>query len=248
MEARLDPYSKYIIQNVLIDFLHGSSTNIITTPNPEILVASKKNNELKNALRNSDLGIIDGVGLHAILKLKGLSGSERITGVDLVYELASLCEKYDKSIMLIGAGEGIAAEAKHALQKKHQSLKISSYIGPNISYKLEKTHPFAKDDEEVINEIIEQSPDVLVVAFGAKKQEIWINNNKEKFNNIKIIVGVGGALDMISGSIQRAPKFMRKFGFEWLWRFFMEPSRIVRIARALFIFPIHAAREKIHYN
>jgi len=88
-----------------------------------------------------------------------------------------------------------------------------------------------------ISQINRARPDVIFVALGAPKQELWIAHHKDKLN-AKIFIGVGGTLDFISGKIKRAPKFMRDFGFEWLYRLILQPSRIGRIFRAVIVFPL----------
>ncbi len=98
--------------------------------------------------------------------------------------------------------------------------------------------------------------DLLFVAFGAPKQEKWIFNQvsgfryqvsgKQKRSELtpktyhlkaNVYMGVGGAFDLISGKIKRAPKFMQNFGLEWFWRLIQEPARIKRIFTATIVFP-----------
>lgn len=247
MGARFDPYPAEIISSRLVDFLYADQTKFVTTPNPEMLLLARKNPELAEVLKGADLGCIDGTGVVGVLKAKNIHGVERVSGVDVLAHCASLCEQHGKKLMLVGGGPGVAAEAKRALMKQHPELDAHSYIGPNMSYKIETAHPYAKDDEEVISEILDFKPDVLAVALGAEKQELWLAQYRDRFSDVKIVIGVGGALDMISGSLPRAPLFLRKIGLEWLWRLILQPKRIVRIFRAVVIFPIVAFRHKIIY-
>ncbi|MEX2144803.1 MAG: WecB/TagA/CpsF family glycosyltransferase, partial [Candidatus Spechtbacterales bacterium] len=85
--------------------------------------------------------------------------------------------------------------------------------------------------------------DVLFVAFGSPKQEIWIKNNLKNLP-VTVAMGVGGAFDMISGKVKRAPVFIRSLGLEWLFRLIIQPWRIKRQLRLLeFVFLV--LREKI---
>jgi N-acetylglucosaminyldiphosphoundecaprenol N-acetyl-beta-D-mannosaminyltransferase len=86
--------------------------------------------------------------------------------------------------------------------------------------------------------------DILFVAFGAPKQEFWIDKNLDKIP-VKVAIGVGGAFDYISGKIPRAPKFIRNIGFEWLFRLIVQPWRIKR-QLALMEFILLVTKEKIN--
>lgn len=247
MGATLHNYPKAIIVSKIVDFLHQDEIKLVTTPNPEMILQAQKNPKLKEILGNADIGICDGVGLLWILKLKGVYGIEKISGVDFLDEIAKKCHEYNKSIMFVGGGPGVSAEAKLKMQQKYLGLKIDSYIGPNVSYKINQTHPYAQNDQEVINEINAFKPDVLVLALGAGKQEIWLNEHKHKFEGVKIMIGVGGAFDMIAGVTPRAPKIFQKIGLEWLWRVIIQPQRIIRILKAVVVFPIIALRHKVYF-
>ena len=247
MGARLDPFPAVVIENRLVDFLCGDETKLVTTPNPEMLILGQKHKNLGDVLQNSDLGCVDGTGVVGLLKMKGVHGVERITGIDTIWTLAKICSQQNKRMMLVGARPGVAAEAKESLLAKYPNLQIHSYVGPNMSYKIEGTSPFAKDDEEVLTEIDNFKPDVLAVALGAGKQEVWLNKYKDRFSSVKILIGIGGAFDMISGALPRAPLFFRKIGLEWMWRLFLQPTRVARIFRAVVIFPVVAMKHKITY-
>ncbi|MEK7627477.1 MAG: WecB/TagA/CpsF family glycosyltransferase [Patescibacteria group bacterium] len=90
---------------------------------------------------------------------------------------------------------------------------------------------------ELNGEIRKFAPDILFVAFGAPRQEQWICDNLPLLPSVKLAIGVGGAIDMISGKLPRAPKIIRKMGAEWLWRFCLEPRRAKRIFNAVAVFP-----------
>ena len=102
-----------------------------------------------------------------------------------------------------------------------------------------------KVDQTIIDQINQLAPDVLAVALGQRKQERFANSYLKQIPTVKIIIGIGGALDMISGNLPRAPKFLRRLGLEWFWRLVIEPSRWPRIVRAVIIFPIVVIIEKI---
>ena len=100
-------------------------------------------------------------------------------------------------------------------------------------------------NEEVIDQIIDASPDILFVAFGHPKQEMWIAEHLKEIPSVKIAVGVGGSFDYISNLKKRPPLFIQKLGLEWLVRLLYEPKRILRIGTAVIVFPIIVVYSKI---
>ncbi len=198
----------------------------IFTPNPEILLKANKNEEFKNILINGDLLIPDGIGLVFLSDLK-----ERISGVDLMVEICRLAEKHKKSIFLLGGYNEAAEKTADFLKKKFPSLIIAG---------------FSEDVNLCYNLIENWQPDVVFVALGAPKQEFWITQNIKKFPSVNIAMGVGGAFDMLSGNIKRAPKIFQKIHIEWFFRFLTEPrKRFKRIINAVLVFPIVVLRFKL---
>ena len=117
----------------------------------------------------------------------------------------------------MGAKPGVALSAAEKLKEKYPGLVIAG------------THDgYFKEDEPVIEEINEASPDFLMVCLGFPKQENWIYNNREKLN-ARLAIGAGGCLDVFAGTVQRAPDFYCRHGIEWLYRLVKQPSRFVRM-------------------
>lgn len=159
---------------------------------------------------------------------------EVITGVDLTYFLAGLAQKNGFRVYLLGGAKNIAAEAAASLTQIFPKLKI---VGaeeglPNHFLKTEEKEILTK---QLIARIKHAAPHILLVAFGAPKQEVFISENKYLLN-VPVMMGVGGTFDFISGKIARAPKTIRFLGFEWLWRLIQQPSRFKRIWRATLVF------------
>jgi N-acetylglucosaminyldiphosphoundecaprenol N-acetyl-beta-D-mannosaminyltransferase len=124
----------------------------------------------------------------------------------------------------LGAGPNIAEKTVECLKEKYPGLKVGLV---------------AKEWSESLKD---KQVDILFVAFGSPKQEIWISENLEKLP-VKVVIGVGGAFDFISGKVRRAPLFMRKIGLEWLFRLIIQPWRIKRQLRLIqFIFLVLKAR------
>lgn len=193
----------------------------IVTPNPEMVVASKKHPEYQTLLNNARISLCDGVGLFLAGRLLGKGVKERITGVDLLEKICKESVRKPVNIGFLGGRGHVAERAAECLQKKYPGLKIS-YVSEEWS-EYGFAHPLTAQSKEQREEII----DILFVAYGFPKQEQWMAEhvNDKKFH---IAVGVGGAFDYFSGNVKRAPKILRTLGLEWLFRLMRQPWRVKR--------------------
>lgn len=190
----------------------------IVTPNPELVVIANKDKSYKKVLNNANLALPDGVGIMWAGKVLGVSLKEKITGIGLVESLCRKVAKRPITVGFLGGRPQIAEETAECLKKRYFGLKIG-FFGSEI-----------KDFGDL------KGTDVLFVAFGSPKQEFWIAKNLNKLP-VRVAIGVGGAFDMISGKVSRAPLWVRNIGLEWLFRLIIQPWRIKRqLSLLLFIF------------
>lgn len=213
----------------------GSSRNkfYIVTPNPELILMAQKNIDLKNALNNADFAVPDGFGLKiANPKLKIIKGRE------LFLDLIGLANKNHWKIFLLG-GLGDEAELSASkLKNLYPNIEIESSKGVILDKSANpQSERYRESEVEIISRINKFAPNLLFVAFGNPKQEIWINKNLGRLN-IGGAMAVGGTLRYISGISRLPPKWMEKIGLEWLWRLITEPARIGRVINAVLVFPI----------
>lgn len=209
-----------------------SKLHYIVTVNPEMILAAQNNPDHKTSLNNADLAIADGFGILLAAKLLRKKIHQRITGVDLVEHLARLSPQKNWRWFLLGANPGVAKRAANKLIQKYPGINIvKAEDGGMIS--LDNLH----QQQKLIERINLAKPDILLVAFGVPKQELFMNYYCNSLD-VKVAIGVGGTLDFISGKSKRAPKILRKLGLEWLWRLIMQPSRIKRIYNATIKFTL----------
>lgn len=210
--AKEDEILEYILQGLEKDI----KKYFIVTPNPEILMLARSNTDYKKILNFAKIALPDGIGVMIAGKIlnKGLKG--RITGVDLVEGLCRVVAEKPITVGFLGAGSGIAEQTAECLVKKFPTLKV---IFTESGSPDDKTLQLIKDQKKEI--------DILFVAFGSPKQEIWIYENLSKLP-VKVAIGVGGAFDLISGKIKRAPLWIQKAGLEWLFRLINQPWRAKR--------------------
>lgn len=202
----------------------------IATVNNEFIIEAQKNSEFREVINNSDLAIIDSVGLKWAIKHLYKKNVKRIPGMDFVLELCKVSSDRGYRIFLFGGSSGVGQDAKNVLTKAYPEIQIVGVIdGINIDAN--------KPDFKIIKTINDANADVVFVALGAPKQDIWIARNISKMK-AGVFIGVGGSLDYISGRVRRAPRFLRKIGLEWLFRLIIQPSRIGRIFKATIVFPL----------
>ena len=221
----------------LREWLLGKEQKLVVTPNPEFMLLAQKDAHFRDILKQADLSLPDGVGLRfAAAALTDTYLHFRHTGVDTLERLAKLCEETGKKMLLFGGEKGREQTTAQCLQKTYPRLKIKA-IDPGKIIFDDPIRP------EIVSFIQAYEPDMMAVALGGRegKQEKFMYHHLKKFPSVKIMIGVGGAFDMMSGVLTRAPKWMRQSGLEWMWRLYLEPRRFRRILRAAIVFPILVA-------
>lgn len=200
---------------------------LVATANVDFIVNANRKEEpdtkdsLRSILRKADLVTADGMPLVWLSQLLGTPLSERVTGADLVPELAKRAAEEGKSIYLLGGKDGSARATAKILQSRHPTLKIAGFSAPKIDL----------DDE--IENIIEiarintAQPDILLIALGNPKQEFWFERYRDLLK-VAVSIGVGGTFEFIAGMTSRAPVWMQKSGLEWIYRITQDPVRLVK--------------------
>lgn len=216
---------KEVLQEVE-EKLEKEERYVIYTPNTEIIMMCQSDNEFLSYMNQSDINIPDGIGLVYASKIKRVPLKEKVAGFDLSMKLLEIADKKGLKLYAVGGNPGVAEIALVNVHKKYPNIKI---VGSHHGY-FKGAHLGNNGHAEellVIDEINAKKPDILFVGFGAKKQEQWIQYNKDKVN-AKIIIGNGGTIDVLAGNIKRAPEFYVNLGLEWLYRLVKEPKRITR--------------------
>lgn len=240
------------INNITLDeateivekFLGEDRLRAIYTPNTEIVMAAKDDENLKKIINESDLVIPDGIGLIYGSRIGKKPLKERVTGVDLSIKLLEIANKKGYRLYLLGGKDGVAKRAGENILKEYPNVNI---VGYHHGY-FKGSHIGYKDHEEELNlidNINGAKPDIIFVGLGFPKQEIWIAENKNRLNG-RVIIGNGGTMDILSGDSKRAPEIFQRLGLEWLYRLIKEPSRIKRqIVLPKFIFNVLFSKDVI---
>jgi N-acetylglucosaminyldiphosphoundecaprenol N-acetyl-beta-D-mannosaminyltransferase len=190
----------------------------IVTLNTFGLSLTLKNKEFKEIINKAELVTPDGFGILWLAKFLSSSLKERVTGIDLIYKICEIASKNSYSVFLLGARPKLAKKASEFLKKKFPQLVISGTCDG-----------YFKEDEnkKVVQVIKEKKTDILFVALGVPKQEIWLSENLKK-TGVYLGMGVGGSFDVLSGKVKRAPRWIQNAGLEWLYRTIQNPKKINR--------------------
>ncbi len=206
-------------EELLKEIENKKRVNIISG-NPEVLYNGIKNEFLKNSFTKEDALIIpDGVGTLLAAKINGIDITEKIAGIEVMNMLLEEARDKNLKVFLLGAKEEILIKCKEKIKENYDGINI---VGSNNGF-------FDLDNcDDLIEKINESKADILFVAMGAPRQEVFIEKYKDKLC-CKIFMGVGGSFDVFAGNVNRAPQFMINIGMEWLYRVAKEPWRIKRL-------------------
>ncbi len=207
-------------------YLAGDKTRVIYTPNTEIVMSAKKDDKLKDLVNAADLVIADGIGLIYGSRMQKRPLKERVTGFDVSMEMLNIANREGYKLYLLGGAEGVAKKAKENIEKDYPNIEVVGYHNgffQGIHIGVEDS----QEEEAIIEEINQLKPDFIFVGLGFPRQEIWINENRDRLP-VKLAIGNGGVMDILAGNAERAPEIFQKLGLEWFYRLVQQPSRIKR--------------------
>lgn len=198
----------------------SGGTHQVATANLDFWLNSLNDVHLHRIIAGCSLVLPDGMPLVWISRLLGNALKERVSGVDLVPQLAELSARKGYGIYLLGGRPGVGERASKKLQEMHPGVNIVGHHAPALA---DLEH---MDHGDTLERIREAKPDILLVAFGNPKQEKWIRMHARNAG-VPVSIGIGGSMDMLIGDVKRAPMWMQRSGLEWLGRCLQEPTRLI---------------------
>ena len=196
-----------------------------------------RNRDYLTLLHESELVLADGIGMKLAGKMLGRDIRQNVNGTDLFPRLCESLTGTSAGIYLLGARPGVAEKVRDWIVEHYPSTLVSGYRDGYFS---------PAEEPEVICDIARSGAAILLVAFGAPRQDVWIHRHLAA-TGVKVAMGVGGLFDFYSGRVPRAPVWMREVGAEWLYRFFQEPRRMWRryfVGNAVFLWRVIRARNR----
>ena len=191
----------------------------IATAIAEMVMRAQSDEELADILRHADLVVPDGAGVLWAAEQIGKQFKERVAGIDLACRLVGEAALRQTPVYFFGGAEGVARDAAANLEKQVGKLHI---VGTHSGFFTDE------EEKQIIEEIRSGGTQLLFVALGVPKQEKWIRDHLYELGPC-VCMGVGGSLDVLSGRLDRAPKWMQEHRLEWLYRLLKEPTRIKRM-------------------
>ena len=202
------------------EFVRSGKPHHVFTADATGIMRAQDDPELLAIVRQADLSTPDGAGVLTAGHLRGFRLPERVSGCDLVELLSALAAERGFRVYFFGAAEGIARDAAEALGQRHPGLIVAGIRNGYFT---------AEEEPALVAEIAAAHPDILFVALGIPKQEQFIRRHFTELA-VPVMLGIGGSFDVLSGHLQRAPRWMQRAGLEWLFRLLQEPSRFPRMA------------------
>ena len=204
-----------------VDRMKSGPPGYVVTANVDFLMQAWADPELQRILLEADLVLADGMPIVWSSRRFGPRLRQRVTGSDLAPKLAAACAEAGLRIYLLGGAPGVADAAARALKQAQPTLIVSGTFSPP------KADVLAMSHEDVLLRLKEAQPHLLLVAFGAPKQEKFINLHVREWA-VPLSIGVGGTLDFLAGAQKRAPVLVQRIGLEWVWRLATDPGRLFR--------------------
>lgn len=196
-------------------FIGERAPHQICTVNPEFIMAAQRDEAFRDIINNAALCPPDGVGVLWAARRLGHPLRERVGGTDMAERIAARAAQLGWRLYFLGAAPGVAEQAATVLQTRYPGLAVvGTFAGSSTP----------SEENAIVERIRAARPDVLLVAFGAPMQDVWIARNQPRLQ-VPVAMGVGGAFDFIAGVTRRAPRWVQRLGFEWLHRLIREPWR-----------------------
>jgi UDP-N-acetyl-D-mannosaminouronate:lipid I N-acetyl-D-mannosaminouronosyltransferase len=199
--------------NDLIEYVEKEKKSLIAINAEKILHATEQTRELIN----KNIGYADGIGAVWALKKKGFKNAIKIPGCELWLNIIRHFYK-SKSFYLVGATEEVIQQTVEKLKKQFSGINLLGYRNGYL-----KTE---EEQQQLLQAIATQKPDIVFVAMGSPKQELLMQEMQQ--HHPAIYQGLGGSFDVYVGNIERAPQWWVKHNLEWAYRLVKQPSRIKR--------------------
>lgn len=200
--------------------------------NAEKVAIAKKREDLDRAIRKG-IAYTDGMPVAWAARLVYGVDLERVTGTDIMFRLCKIAAEHGWNVYLLGAHPSVNQRVREVLERAYPELRV---VGTRDGY-------FDPEESSVVVEDIKRSgADVLFVALGSPKQELWIADNLQA-SGVRFAMGVGGSFDVFAGEKPRAPEALQRAGLEWAYRVAHEPWRLRRIVPRFTSFLMSFVRE-----
>jgi N-acetylglucosaminyldiphosphoundecaprenol N-acetyl-beta-D-mannosaminyltransferase len=203
-----------------IELLHNIGGGTVFTPNVDHVMLAETNAAFINAYQKASIKLADGMPIVWASHLLGTPISERVAGSDLLMPLLWLAFEKGWKVFFLGSSSKTIIKALHNIEKTVPWFQVVGHLSPTVSEQMTD-----QEVQEIMEYPMSCKPDLVIVALGAPKQEIFISKAHQYLPK-SVMIGLGASLDFIAGDVPRAPQWMQKIGLEWCWRLLREPRRL----------------------
>lgn len=198
-------------------------TRFVVTPNVNLTLRYQNDAGFRHIIKHADLVVVDGAPLVWASRLVRKPLPERVAGSDLVYELFNLTEgEVPLRVFLLGAMPGVADRAAVNIEQRWPNVRVVGTHSPPMGFENN-----AALNDDIVAQVNAAAADVLIVGLGAPKQEVWTYRYRERLD-VPVTLCVGATIDFLAGEQRRAPNWIRRAGFEWVYRMTTGPRRLIR--------------------
>lgn len=192
----------------------SSHAAVVITLNPEMVMLARRSPAFRLVVESATLVVPDGIGLVRALRRRGHPEAVRVGGADLITAYLPEAERNAHRIALVGGSPGVAGAARDRMVVAHPRLQVVA-VDAGVP------------GQSTARDVRETQPEVVLAAFGAGRQELFLDRYLGQIG-AAVGIGVGGALDFLAGRVRRAPPAVRRLGLEWAWRLAIQPWRLRR--------------------
>lgn len=223
LKIDIKPLSRKSILERINKYIHTPYAFFhIVSLNPENIMIAQHDQEFRKILSQSDIQIVDGVGIALGGSFLNIEVGERVTGVDLMDLLLENTEQAGLRVLLLGGKSNVAEELAECYRKKYPNILFKGIEGISNMQR-----PKTYEEKVIFSIVADYKPQIIFAAFGSPWQEKWFWRHKEQLEGI-VCMGVGGGFDFATGIVSRAPAWIRSIGMEWLYRLIRQPWRVKR--------------------
>jgi N-acetylglucosaminyldiphosphoundecaprenol N-acetyl-beta-D-mannosaminyltransferase len=195
---------------------------VVCTPNVDYVVRARRDPAFRAAISSADLRVPDGMWIVYAARLAGVGIRETVTGRLLLPAVAHEAQTKGIPIALFGAGPGVAPAAARAMERRFPHLQVAAIVTPPTPFEIG-----TDADDGSVALLRECGAAIIFVALGAPKQELWMERHRDELKHV-VLIGVGAAFDITANRFREAPRWMTRFGLEWVFRLAQEPRRLAR--------------------
>ena len=199
-------------------FIASAMPHYVAVVNVAKLVQMRSDKELARSVLSADLIGADGVPLIWVSRLFGTPLPGRVNGTDLMHRLLERAHEKNYRVFFFGAQEKVLQKVLEVVRQNYPGVQIAGFQNGYFT---------AAEELAIVQKIRNAKPDILFIAFGTPKKELWVKKYVSAMG-VPLIHGVGGSFDVLAGIIPRAPLWMQRAGLEWLFRLCQEPRRMWR--------------------